>query len=95
MVGAGPAGLEAARALGQRGYEVHLSEADRELGGRALKEGRLPGLAEWIRVRDWRVGQIEKLPNVTVYRESPITADEVLEFGASAGGDRDRRHLAA
>ena len=83
VVGAGPAGLEAARALGQRGYEVHLSEADRELGGRALKEGRLPGLAEWVRVRDWRVGQIEKLPSVTVYRESPITADEVLEFGAA------------
>ncbi|MDH5234060.1 MAG: FAD-dependent oxidoreductase [Gemmatimonadota bacterium] len=83
VVGAGPAGLEAARALGQRGYEVHLSEAERELGGRALKEGRLPGLAEWVRVRDWRVGQIEKLPAVTVYRESPITADEVLEFGAA------------
>ena len=83
VVGAGPAGLEAARALGQRGYEVHLSEADRELGGRVLKEGRLPGLAEWMRVRDWRVAQIAKLPSVTVYRESPITANEVLEFGAA------------
>ena len=83
VVGAGPAGLEAARALGQRGYEVHLSEADRELGGRVLKEGRLPGLAEWMRVRDWRVGQIEKMPSVTVYRESPITTDDVFEFGAA------------
>ena len=82
VVGAGPAGLEVARALGQRGYEVHLSESDRELGGRVLKEGRLPGLAEWMRVRDWRVGQIEKLPNVTVYPESPISAQEVLDFGA-------------
>ena len=82
VVGAGPAGLETARALGQRGYEVHLSEASRELGGRVLSEARLPGLAEWMRVRDWRVGQIEKLPNVTVYRESPITAQDVLDFGA-------------
>ena len=83
VVGAGPAGLEAARALGARGYDVHLSEADRELGGRVRKEARLPGLAEWMRVRDWRVSQIEKLPNVTVYRESTVTAAEVLEFGAS------------
>jgi dimethylamine/trimethylamine dehydrogenase len=62
---------------------VHLSEADRELGGRVLREARLPGLAEWMRVRDWRVSQIEKLRTVTVYRESPITEAEVLEFGAS------------
>ena len=39
VVGAGPAGLEAARALGQRGYEVHLAEATRELGGRVSRGG--------------------------------------------------------
>ena len=83
VVGAGPAGLETARALGQRGYDVHLSEADRELGGRVLLEARLPGLAEWMRVRDWRVQQMAKMPNVTVYRESPIGAQDVLDFGAS------------
>ncbi len=82
VVGAGPAGLEVARALGQRGYEVHLSEASTELGGRVLKESRLPGLAEWMRVRDWRVTQIEKMQNVSVYRSSEITAADVLEFGA-------------
>jgi dimethylamine/trimethylamine dehydrogenase len=50
IVGAGPAGLEAARALGQRGYEVVLTEATRELGGRVAAESRLPGLHEWKRV---------------------------------------------
>ena len=83
VVGAGPAGLEAARALGQRGYEVHLSEAERELGGRVRREAQLPGLAEWMRVRDWRVGQIATMSNVTVYRESVVTAQDVLDFGAS------------
>ncbi len=82
VVGAGPAGLEAARALGQRGYEVHLCEASRELGGRVLKEARLPGLVEWMRVRDWRVTQIEKMQSVTVYPESPISSQDVLDFGA-------------
>jgi dimethylamine/trimethylamine dehydrogenase len=82
VVGAGPAGLEAARALGQRGYEVHLTEASTELGGRVARECRLPGLAAWGRVRDWRVGQIAKLPNVSVYRGSPMGATDVRDFGA-------------
>ena len=47
-----------------------------------LSEARLPGLAEWMRVRDWRVTQIDKLPTVTVYRESPVSAQDVLDFGA-------------
>ncbi|MEX2649814.1 MAG: FAD-dependent oxidoreductase [Alphaproteobacteria bacterium] len=95
VVGAGPAGLEAARALGQRGYEVHLAEAGTELGGRVARECRLPGLAEWARVRDWRVAQIAKLPSVSVYRGSRMGAADVREFGAGhvaiATGARWRR----
>ena len=82
VVGGGPAGLEAARALGQRGYEVSLAEARKELGGRVTREARLPGLAEWARVRDWRLGQIHKLTNVSVYLDSALTAQDVLDFGA-------------
>jgi len=82
VVGAGPAGLEAARALGERGYAVTLAEARKELGGRVTREARLPGLAEWARVRDWRVGQIRKLPNVDVYRDSTLTGEDVLGFEA-------------
>ena len=54
VVGAGPAGLEAAMMLGRRGYEVVLAEAGDELGGRVAREARLPGLAAWIRVLDYR-----------------------------------------
>jgi dimethylamine/trimethylamine dehydrogenase len=82
VVGAGPAGLEAARALGQRGYEVHLAEASRELGGRVSLESRLPGLGQWARVRDWRVTQISKMGNVAVYPDNSISAQDVLDFGA-------------
>ncbi len=82
VVGAGPAGLEAARALGQRGYEVSVAEARKELGGRVTREARLPGLAEWARVRDWRIGQINKLSNTAVYLDSALTAQDVLDFGA-------------
>jgi len=82
VVGAGPAGLEAAEALGRRGYDVVLAEARRELGGRVTAEARLPGLSEWARVRDHRVQRIERLANVTVYRESELGADDVLAVGA-------------
>jgi dimethylamine/trimethylamine dehydrogenase len=81
VVGGGPAGLEAAMALGKRGYEVVLAEAGRELGGRVRREARLPGLAAWIRVVDYRRGQLAKLPNVEVALESEVTADEVRGYG--------------
>jgi len=81
VVGAGPAGLEAARALGQRGYEVMLAERSRELGGRVSRETKLPGLATWARVRDWRVGQISQMSNVTPYLESDMTAEAIIETG--------------
>jgi dimethylamine/trimethylamine dehydrogenase len=80
VVGGGPAGLEAALALGKRGYDVALVEAHREPGGRVTLESSLPGLAQWARVRDWRVGQIEKLANVAVYLESTVDEDQILEF---------------
>jgi dimethylamine/trimethylamine dehydrogenase len=82
VVGAGPAGLECARALGQRGYDVSLLDGRKELGGRVLRESALPGLNEWRRVMDWRLTQIEKMKNVSVYPSSPMTAEEILESGA-------------
>lgn len=81
IIGSGPSGLECAQALGNRGYEVHLAEASRELGGRISRESRLFGLGEWARVRDWRVTQLNKMQNVTIYRESPMTAEDVLDIG--------------
>ena len=94
VVGGGPAGMEAAMALGKRGYDVMLAEATRELGGRVLHEARLPGLAAWIRVVDYRRGQLGKLANVEVALESEVTADEAREYGfdhvAVATGSRWR-----
>ncbi len=83
VVGAGPAGLECARALGQRGYTVHLAEAGGEMGGRVSRELKLPGLSAWARVRDHRLLQIDKMANVTMYPASRLAAADVLEMGSS------------
>ncbi|MFP6772500.1 MAG: NAD(P)-binding protein [Alphaproteobacteria bacterium] len=79
IVGAGPAGLEAARALGQRGYQVKLAEAKTEIGGRVIRESRLPGLSVWSRVLDYRAAQLNQMANVDIYPGSRMSPHDVLE----------------
>lgn len=81
VVGAGPAGLEAATSLGKRGYPVTLLEGSRSLGGRVRAEAGLPGLAAWIRVVDYRLQLLDSLDSVEHYLSSAVTADDVLDFG--------------
>ena len=80
VVGAGPAGLEASRVLGDRGYQVMLADSRREAGGRVSLESRLPGLNQWTRVRDWRLTQISKLESVELYLQSTMTVDDIVEL---------------
>ena len=82
VVGGGPAGLEATRALGQRGYHVLLAETEHELGGRVSRESGLPGLSEWARVRNYRVHQIQQMPNVEIYLDNRMDAEQVLSVEA-------------
>jgi dimethylamine/trimethylamine dehydrogenase len=82
IVGAGPTGLEAALALGKRGYQVTLAEATTVLGGRVARERGLPGLQAWGRVADYRTGQLAPMPNVQIYRDSRLTPQDVLAMGA-------------
>lgn len=82
IVGGGPAGMEAAVALGRRGYAVTLAEARQTLGGRVALESALPGLAEWARVHDWRLDQINRMPNVEVFLASTLDAKQIRDFGA-------------
>ncbi|MDX0646867.1 NAD(P)-binding protein [Sinorhizobium medicae] len=81
IIGGGPAGLEAARALAQRGVDVVLAEGSGEWGGRVARECRLPGLSIWGRVRDWRIGQLSTRVNAGLYLHSRLSASDVLQYG--------------
>lgn len=53
VVGAGPAGLQAARIAAQRGHDVTLFGASREVGGKLRWEASLPGQEEYANVLAW------------------------------------------
>ena len=80
VVGGGPSGLECALTLGRRGYAVTLADSAREFGGRLRFETRLPGLATWGRVRDWRLSQLAQLSNVTLYPGNELDDEQILEL---------------
>jgi dimethylamine/trimethylamine dehydrogenase len=82
VIGAGPAGLEAALTVARRGVEVSLVDREHVLGGRIEWEARLPGCQTLARVRDYRVYQLARMNNVQIYRGSPVDVDDILRFGA-------------
>ncbi len=90
VVGAGPAGLEAARVAGMRGYDVALAEGDNELGGRVSKERKLPGLSPWGRVADYRAYQLSQLANVGTISQQRAFGRRHIELRLRACRDRRR-----
>ncbi|MBS1843142.1 MAG: FAD-dependent oxidoreductase [Actinobacteria bacterium] len=83
VIGAGPAGMECARILGERGMNhVHLVEADAEIGGHVKDISALPRLGEWGRVINYRQIQLDKLKNVELITGERLTKEQVLEYGA-------------
>jgi dimethylamine/trimethylamine dehydrogenase len=78
IVGGGPAGLECALTFARRGYPVSLAEAADQFGGRLRFETSLPGLATWGRVLDWRLGQLQRMANVTLYAGNQLSVEDIL-----------------
>jgi dimethylamine/trimethylamine dehydrogenase len=84
VVGAGPAGMECARVLAERGFRsVHLVESRSDVGGHLSWLRRLPGLGDWGRVIDYRKVQLAKLGNVEIVTGRELDTDDVLDYGAS------------
>jgi N-methyl-L-proline demethylase len=61
IVGAGPAGLEAARVAALRGHEVIVHEAANDLGGQIRLTAQTPRRQEMIQIVQWRFAECERL----------------------------------
>lgn len=80
IVGGGPAGLECALTLGRGGHEVTLADKGRAFGGRLTFEAQLPGLSAWRRVSDYRLGRLNEMANVSLFLESDLGVDDILDI---------------
>ena len=78
VVGAGPAGLECALQLSHRGYPVILAEAGALMGGRLLAESKLPGMASYKRVSDYRLQQLKTSPEVELLLDNRLNVSDIV-----------------
>jgi len=77
VVGAGPAGLEAARVSAKRGHEVVLFEAASQPGGQVRLAAQLQRRREIVGIVDWRAERCEAL-GVTLKTNCYAQSGEVL-----------------
>ena len=75
IVGAGPAGLEAARVAGERGHAVIVFEAASDAGGQIRLTAQSPRRREMIGIIDWRMAQCEALGVVFRFNTLAEAAD--------------------
>jgi N-methyl-L-proline demethylase len=77
VIGGGPAGLEAARVLGERGHKVVVFEAADAPGGQIRLASSAPRRRDLISIVDWRLAEC-KLLDVDIRTNAYAEADQVL-----------------
>lgn len=79
VVGAGPAGLEAARVAAERGHTVKVFEAGPKAGGQILLTAALKRRREVLGIVDWRLAECERLGVDIEYNRCAEEGDVVGE----------------
>tara|TARA_R100001369_G_scaffold21491_3_gene39094 strand:- start:3728 stop:5779 length:2052 start_codon:yes stop_codon:yes gene_type:complete len=77
VVGAGPAGLASATIAAQRGHEVTLFDADKEIGGQFNMAKQIPGKEEFYETIRYFNTQLE-LHMVTVQLNTRVNAEDLI-----------------
>ncbi|MDU3568637.1 MAG: NAD(P)/FAD-dependent oxidoreductase, partial [Cutibacterium avidum] len=94
IIGAGLAGMEAARVLSERGHEAVIVEASDHIGGVVLAGGQPSFKEDDLALLDWYRTTLEEL-GVEIRLNTPATADLIASFGADhiilATGSTPRR----
>jgi 2,4-dienoyl-CoA reductase (NADPH2) len=80
VVGAGPAGLAAATTAAQRGHDVTLFEADKDLGGQFNIAKQVPGKEEFYETLRYFRTQIE-ITGVKAKYNTRVSADDLVKGG--------------
>jgi 2,4-dienoyl-CoA reductase (NADPH2) len=78
VIGSGPAGLAAATLLAERGHDVHLFEAAKEIGGQFNMAKAIPGKEEYGHTIRYYGKMIEK-HDVQLFLNRRVTAEELIE----------------
>lgn len=81
IVGAGPAGLEAARAAAERGHRVKLHEASPQIGGQFRLAGLQPRRGQILELMEWYECQFDRL-GVALHRNSFLDEDDIAAHPA-------------
>ncbi|MEP7455657.1 NADH:flavin oxidoreductase [Phyllobacterium sp. SB3] len=90
VVGAGPAGLEAARVAAEAGHKVEILEASDQAGGQITLASKNPRRKEMIGIVDWRLAELERLGvplryNIWAEASDVVTLDPDIVVVATGG----------
>jgi 2,4-dienoyl-CoA reductase-like NADH-dependent reductase (Old Yellow Enzyme family)/thioredoxin reductase len=79
VVGAGPAGMEAARVAALRGHTVYLADRERSIGGTPRLLAQDPNRRNLADIAAYFEGELHRL-GVTLMLGNEVSADELVDF---------------